>query len=136
MTRNLLALLALVALGCDDQAASDLAASVLTHGAAAAHIECAVPGGPNQFTSRLYRATLLQDGACLATVGGAVVNSSVLIPVGGTWLSPRTAPTCPVEAFGAISASAEGGDVTVNGVDYDITTYCTGFNLEAFGVSP
>lgn len=138
MKHSLLAFAALAALACDDPAAMALAESVLEHGVAKAHIECA--GQFNGTGSGTYRATKMQDGSCLASGAYSTAYAyGVPFTRAATQFSPRGeagAADCSVEIPDSFVMSAEDGDWSYVGTPKAIDTFCTGFNLEAFGVAP
>lgn len=138
--KRLLLISALLGIGCDDPGAADVATSVLVHGAASAHITCS--GTFNGTGSGSYRATKMQDGSCLAS-GAYLLSypSGAAFSRAATQFSPRGesgADVCAVEIPDSFTMSADDGDwkFTGFGAAKAIAIFCTGFNLEAFGVSP
>jgi hypothetical protein len=143
--RALIAALLSAAVGCDDPAVAARAAEVLEHGATRAHAECFVsdPATPPAFSYEYFSlsASLMQDGSCIAAFSGSVVSP---FPAGRQSLagfSPRgAAQPCRLDSVVSpnqtlfVSAGEIASDAT--SVTYSIETYCTGFNLEAFGELP
>lgn len=132
--RSLLIVAALVlAAGCDDPAVRDRIDSVLDHGSVQAEALCDIPLYTLHYSCSSFqlKADLLQDSASIVRLGNitsfnkrgdSVQHCDALPPYGGTCVT------------------LIGGDVEFDGFcqgnpytgGFDIDTYCTGFNLEAF----
>jgi hypothetical protein len=135
MMRALLLLAALAALpGCDDESIPGRVATAQLHGIVDAHVECF--GSFSSASNVRYRASKMLDGSCLATVARSGTDDS------GTQFSPRGesgADVCVVTDTADMEFTAEGGEFRIQtglGSPLAIESACTGFNLEAFGVSP
>jgi hypothetical protein len=147
MMRALFLALPLLCFGCDDPEAAVRAASVLEHGAANAQLRCDQPvnkTGCGPFPV-LLECTILQDGSTL------LFNNYMLPASRFSARSEAGGAGCDVTRYdpdflATFAVAIDGGEVTFT-TDYtgcgpvsptvlDIETDCTGFNLEAFGVSP
>lgn len=139
-----LPLLALVAAGCDDPAAADLAASVLAHGMTRAYADCS-PSGPgfalaSGYGSLQYRISLFQDGSCFVTTSGNtappfqpnIVHASGFTPRGDAKPCRNHTSGSPATTLFVGSGAIRDGQSPPNTFLYDISDNCTGFNLEAF----
>lgn len=130
---HIAALLAAVSVvGCDDGAVASKVTDVLAHGLIEAQARCVrslrndIDDAENGIS---YTAQRLVDGSCL-------ISQSSIVP---TKLCSRT-DDCAADCSGN-GASLSGGLLThvasggAHGTfSAEITTCCTGFNLEAFGV--
>jgi hypothetical protein len=142
---SLLALGALLCFGCDDTDVASKAADLLEHGAVEASIVCEVPRASTPLTicDEAYdiRAKLLVDGSsfvqCTPNPGVAGLGDygfSSLNERGESVAAHGRGPG------GHFTCSLGGGEVsfaqtgTSCSRSEDIETYCTGRNLEAFGV--
>jgi hypothetical protein len=120
-------LIAALAFGCDDPAVGAKALDVLEHGFVAAHARCQCELTPGN--SVFMTATKMVDGSCLSGFGSGLTRFYAR--------TESEAATC--ETF---QSHIEAGDFVYhptghgNAADatFDITTCCTGFNFEAFGV--
>lgn len=129
--RALILMAAALAAGCDDPAVEAKVADILEHGIVAAEVTCSCNYGQNNANSVAYRAQKLIDGSCF--VSRSTATAAYLLA-----RSDNGAEACRVGDY-----SASGGDLVVDH-DYDpsapyfidLETCCTGFNLEAFGVTP
>jgi hypothetical protein len=145
-------LLAALAFGCDDPEVASRAANVLEHGIVNAQITCVdVPVNSGSWMT-FYRANKLQDGSSFSRAKFGHGNVEVqdycsrdqdCAPVAAVGLNSdfsTTSPGCPGAASEAISAKDGFIEYCLDNVgvfdSFDIETYCTGFNLEAFGVEP
>ncbi len=113
---------------CDDPEVTGKVSSVLEHGIVEAQADCycTLTGPSNYSFSARYQKLI--DGSCLVLAPGS----------GGTVLIARSeegAPHCESGSpdFDIYDGLIHGPD---GYSDADITTCCTGFNLEAFGVTP
>jgi len=115
-----------MALGCDDPEVADKVASVLQRGALDASISCVYTACG---VSENYSATLFMDGTVMTNVRG--------------FSQFRLRGTTDALTFKATSGAHNVIVTTVDGEliqsgwcndVFSVETYCTGLNLEAFGV--
>lgn len=86
-------------------------------------------------------ASLMQDGSCIASFSGSVASP---FPLGRQSLSgftPRgSSQPCRLDSVASPNQTlfVSGGEIASDATSatYSIETYCTGFNLEAFGELP
>jgi len=135
----------LVALGCDDPDVAAKALDVLEHGSVMASVVCEVPkeSTPLTICDEAYdvRAKLLVDGSsfvqCIPNPGVAALGD-----YGFSSFNERGESVAAHGrgSGGYFTCSLGGGQVSFGqkgtscSRDEDIETYCTGRNLEAFGV--
>jgi hypothetical protein len=143
MARVLWVMVAMCFLGCDDPAVSDKALELLEHGAIHAQVRC-VAADPNRGPSStvFYRASLMQDGSCLASIA----TSAAFLGVTITSRSAADAGKCPAVfetdqplswvytvQDGAFKAEVIQSSPIPLYTIASIGDACTGVNLEAFG---
>lgn len=147
-SKQALACAALLLAGCDDTLVTDKVAAVLEHGGVDAAVECSFnPPALGTCTDLDYaRITVrkFQDGSVMIAFAGSPsvgMGAQEYYPRGYTLADPPTllfpSQFCGndiehVVGAGDWSAEATSGPDTGSWFTRDISTYCTGFNLEAF----
>lgn len=134
--RRLAAIVALATLGCDDPAVASKALDVLEFGAVQAKITCVNLGGHVMGTPQCGAG----NGRTLVWQRIADGSAFTNTPIGLNWFA-RSEPEAQTMSFYEPDYqdtwSIAGGEIVVekdgcSDIVFDISTYCTGFNLEAF----
>ncbi len=123
--RRALILAALLA-GCDDESLPAKVANAQLHGIVAAQARCACELTPGN--SVFISANKLIDGSCL-TGGGSTVDMFIARSEALADICER--PSGHLEGGEFVYHPSGHGTTTAS---FDITTCCTGFGFEAFGV--
>ena len=141
MRRLLIAMACAAVVGCDDAEVATRALDVLEHGSVAARADCAVSADlPGAGTGVKYRAHKMQDGAAIMATsvdwGGM---SATRFCARDEACADSFTVTINEGASSTIVLSVSSGDLVVDTYEsspqtFSVETYCTGFNLEAFGV--
>lgn len=122
-------LIAALALGCDDESLPAKVANAQLHGIVAAQARCSCTmTHPDNWPPLLvtYAAQKLVDGSCLVTGGNLWERSepqSETCDRNNVWLEG-----------GALHVLEQTGEGPMEWTPKNITTCCTGFGFEAFGV--
>jgi hypothetical protein len=143
--RGTVLLAAALAVACDDPEVATKAASVLEHGMVEANAVCEVPFSANGSfctTSFILRASLFLDGSSFVQC----IPHAAIAGAGDYGIATFNDRADPVQAVGGPGGVAkctlsEGEVIFSNSSEpcsrpESIETYCTGRNLEAFGVEP
>jgi hypothetical protein len=160
MSKLLLSIVVIFGLGvvtaCDDPEVQDKVESILLHGAVQAQAYCKTDSTFSQCSGQLvshanFRAHLFQDGSSLLQTYIPYTNNSdtpQLIQYNSTGESITAVHMLPNGSH-LWQAEVVGGEFVVDGIctglgntpftenlDIDSDMTCTGFNLEAFGITP
>lgn len=150
--RGALCLLALLVFGCDDVEVAARATNVLEHGIVQARIEClGIPANSGAWPTS-FKIQKLQDGSTITTGnfthGGPILTTfcardeacAQVVAVGvapGTSVHPLV---CPFASIDSVRVDDDTLEYCLDNIGvyetFSTATYCTGFNLEAFGVEP